>query len=337
MLQVNLYGPGDFRVDDTEEPRCGPDDVLVRVSRCGICGTDLAYVAAGGLGPLAAHPMPLGHELCGRVAAVGECVQGIREGLHVAVNPMAAGNMIGNGGPEGGLTNTLRVRYARLGDTLHALPDGLTDEQGALVEPLAVAMHAVNVGEAGAGDSVVVLGAGAIGLGVIAALRAKGVTDVVAVDLSKQRLERALRMGARATVDANEDFFGAVGALHGTSAVFAEPVLDTRLYVDASGAGSAVENVLTWAGHGARLVIAGLHKHEVPVSLRNVMAREIRIMGALGYPSEFPDVIALLAAGRFDVSAMVSHRFPLRDFPAAFAMASNPHEAGKVMLTMAEA
>jgi threonine dehydrogenase-like Zn-dependent dehydrogenase len=72
------------------------------------------------------------------------------------------------------------------------------------------------------------------------------------------------------------------------------------------------------------------------VSFRNVMAREIRIAGAIGYPSEFPDVIAALAARRFDVSAMVSHVLPLREFPAAFALASNPHEAGKVMLTMEE-
>lgn len=335
MLQVNLYGPGDFRIDDVEPPRCGPDDALVRVSRCGICGTDLAYVAAGGLGALAATPMPLGHELCGRVVEVGERVTGIREGLRVAINPLAAGNMIGNGGPQGGFTELLLVRYARLADTLHALPDSLSDEQGAMVEPLAVAMHAVNVGEAKPGDPVVVIGVGAIGLGVIAALRARGIDDVVAVDLSPTRLERALAVGARAAVNTStSDFFGALAELQGSSAVFGEPVLDTRLYVDASGAGAAIENVIEYAAFGTRLVVAGLHKKAVPVNFRNVLAREIRIRGVIGYPTEFPEVIDLLAAGRVDTGAIVSHRFALSEFSDAFNAAGNPNEAGKVAVVI---
>jgi 2-desacetyl-2-hydroxyethyl bacteriochlorophyllide A dehydrogenase len=337
MLQVRLHGPNDVRLDDVERPACGAHDVLVAVSRCGICGTDLGYIAAGGvLGPIAA-PLPLGHEIAGRVVAVGEAVEDIALGQRVSVNPMAALNMIGNGGPEGGFSELVRVRNARLGDTLHAIPDELDDDMGALIEPLAVGIHAANIGEARPGEPVVVIGAGAIGLAVIAALRARGIDDVVAVDLSRTRLERAERMGARAIVDTSrEDFFAAVAALHATDQVFGQPVLGTRLFIDAAGAPEPIESVIRYAGFGARLVVAGVHKHEVGVDFRTVLARELRIQGAIGYPREFPAAIATLRAGSIDVSVLVSHRFALRSFASAFATAARPHDAGKVLITMPE-
>jgi len=335
MLQVMVHGPGEIRLDEIEAPRCGSRDVLVNVTHCGICGTDLAYVAAGGVFGLTSGPMALGHEICGRVAAVGEAVEDIPVGLHVAVNPMAAFNMIGNGGPEGGFTQTLRVRNACLGDTLHALPPSFTGETGALVEPLAVGIHAVNLADVHEDEPVVVIGAGAIGLAVVAALRARGVDDVVVVDLSKPRLERAVRLGARAAVDSGrEDFFDAIAALQGTDYVFGQPVLATRVYIDAAGVPGPIETIVRSAGFGARLVIAGVHKHDVPIDLRMVLARELRIQGAIGYPNEFPAAIAALESGAIDADVMISHRFALSEFAEALAMARKPQEAGKVMITM---
>ena len=335
MLQVRIHGPDDARVDDVERPVCDDADVLIAVTRCGICGSDLGYVAAGGvLGPTGV-PMPLGHEICGHVVEVGAAVEGIETGMRVAVNPMAAFNMIGNGGPEGGFTELLRVRNARLGDTLHALPDALDDDMGALVEPLAVGLHAANVAAVAPGESVAVIGAGAIGLAIVAALRARGIDDVVALDLSRERLVRAERVGARATIDTSrEDFFGALAALHGVDQVFGQPVVSTRVFFDAAGAPGPIELAVRHAPFGARLVIAGVHKRDVPLDLRAVLAREMRIQGAIGYPNEFPAAIDSLRSGRVDAAALVSHRFELRAFADALRAARNPHEAGKVMIAI---
>src|SRR3972149_1466547 len=160
MQQVTIHGPNDVRLIDIPKPEPGPRDVVVKVAACGICGSDLSYVAMGGLPVGSGEPMPIGHELSGVVDAVGEAVTSVRVGQRVAVNPEAAGNRIGNGGGEGGFTPYLLVRNVTDDACVYPLPDSLTFHQGALVEPLAVGMHAVNKAEARANDKVVVFGAG---------------------------------------------------------------------------------------------------------------------------------------------------------------------------------
>ena len=102
MKQVNVHGPDDVRIDEAPEPIAGPQDAVVRVAACGICGTDLRYVRLGGLAGPMPQPMPLGHELAGVVESVGAEVANLKPGERVVLNPTANGNMIGNGGSEGG-------------------------------------------------------------------------------------------------------------------------------------------------------------------------------------------------------------------------------------------
>src|SRR2546423_14151134 len=110
MKAVRLHGPGDFRLDDIAEPLAGPDDVVVRVAACGICGTDVTYVRTGGVGAPVTQPIGLGHELAGVVEQVGGNVPDMRAGMRVIVNPMGSGNAIGNGSLEGAFAPRLLVR-----------------------------------------------------------------------------------------------------------------------------------------------------------------------------------------------------------------------------------
>ena len=112
MKQVKIHGPGDVRLDEVPEPEAGPRDAVVRVAACGICGTDLRYVRLGGLAGPMPQPMPLGHELAGVVESLGAEVSGLAVGDRVVLHPTAAGNMIGNGGAEGGFAPRLLVRDA---------------------------------------------------------------------------------------------------------------------------------------------------------------------------------------------------------------------------------
>lgn len=335
MHQVNIHAAGKFALDDVPAPQPGPADIVVDVAACGICGSDLAYVAAGGLMGPAEQPMPLGHELAGTVSAKGAAVTGISVGQRVVINPMAGGNLIGNGGTEGGFTPQLLVRNAVLDESVFILPDAISFELGALVEPLSVAAHGINQAGAGAESKVLVLGAGPIGLATIAVLKYRGVKNIVALDLSAERLARARALGADAVVDASQ---GAIAELvmpiQGSSEWFGIPVLDTDIFIDATGVKTVVEDVLNTMKTGASLVVIGLHKEDIPVSFSNIMAREITIKGSMGYPTEFPQVIAMLASGTLDLSPMVSHRYPLQQFERAFTMASNANAAAKVMVTM---
>ena len=199
MKRIELHGPNDVRRVDVAEPEPGPRDALIRVAACGICGSDVKYVSQGGLAGPAPEPMPLGHELSGVVEAVGSEVD-LAPGTRVGVNPLGAGNMIGNGGSQGGFAPLLLFENAAAGESLLVIPDDLPIEIAALAEPVGVGMNAVDQVEAAPGDKVAVFGAGPIGLTAIASLRDRDVEDIVAIDFSARRLEIATKLGARATI-----------------------------------------------------------------------------------------------------------------------------------------
>ena len=201
MKLARIHGPGDVRLDEVPEPIAGPDDVILEVGACGICGSDLGYARLGGVQGPSPEPMAIGHELAGAVSFVGaNCGDIAKIGDRVALHPGAAGFGLGNGGPEGGFTRQLLVRGAVLGKSLFPIPDDMSFELAALAEPLGVGMHAVDQAEVKSGDKVAVLGAGPIGLSAIATLVDRGIEDIVSIDLSETRLEVARRLGASHTI-----------------------------------------------------------------------------------------------------------------------------------------
>lgn len=332
MRQAMIHGPDDLRVDEVPEPGIGPRDALVAVGACGICGSDLGYVKQGGMPTRNIHPMPLGHELAGTLRHVGGEVRGLAPGMRVVVDPMNAGN-IGNGGPEGGFAPRLRVREARLGHNVHLIPEGVSFETAALVEPLSVAMHAVNVADPAPDEKVVVWGAGCIGLGAIVALRRRGVSDIVAVDLSAERLSRARALGARTTINAaSENVAQALGREHGTGDLYGIPVVQSGVFIEAAGVSSVFEEIVRIAPHSARVVVVSLHKKPAPIDLSMLLMKELVVRGSIGYPREFPEVIAMLSDPAVDVSAMVSHTFDFIDFEEAWRTACDAQRSSKVVV-----
>jgi threonine dehydrogenase-like Zn-dependent dehydrogenase len=335
MKQVNVHGPEDVRIDDAPEPVPGPRDAVIRVDSCGICGSDLRYVRLGGLAGPTGRPMPLGHELSGVVDAVGESVADLAPGTRVVLNPTACGNMIGNGGAEGGFAPKLLVRDAAAGASLFPIPDELESGVAALTEPLGVGMNAVDRVEARPEDKVVVFGAGPIGLAAVAALHDRGVEDVVAVDLSPRRLAIAEALGARASVDASQaDPWPQIRALHGEAPLLGAPMSASDAYIEASGAAAVIPQILQQARGGARIAVVALHSEPIPVNFLLVMIKQLTIRGAMEYPEDYTQAIDLLC--RRDLSPMISHRFPLARFHEALAVARDPRAAGKVLVEMGD-
>jgi threonine dehydrogenase-like Zn-dependent dehydrogenase len=223
------------------------------------------------------------------------------------------------------------VRDAAGGGKLFPVPAELPMDVAALAEPLGVGMNAVDRVAAAPGDKVAVFGAGPIGLAAVAALRDRGVEDVVAVDLSPRRLGIARALGARATIDAScEDPWQRLRRLHGESVAFGAPMAATDAYVEASGAAPVIPQILQHAKSEARVAIVALHDEERPVSFLLVMMKQLTIRGAMEYPEDYTDSLGLL--GRWDLSPMISHRFPLERFHDAFAIARDPQTAGKVLI-----
>jgi threonine dehydrogenase-like Zn-dependent dehydrogenase len=327
MQQVNIHGPGKVELDESKEPEPGPRDAVVRVAACGVCGTDVRYVRMGGL----CRPMPLGHELSGVIESVGVEVSDLSPGTRVVLNPTASGNMIGNGGSEGGFTQQLLVRNAADGGSLFPIPDDLPMHLAALSEPLGVGMNAVNRADVNPGDKVAVFGAGPIGLSAIATLRDRGVDDVVAIDLSPQRLSLATALGAQATINAGEQSpWVELKKLHGEAPLMGAPMAGTDAYIEASGAGSVITDVLQNAKAESSLTVVALHEQPVHVSFLWVMMKQMTIRGAMEYPADYTDAVELLT--RWDLSPMITHRFPLERIGEAIEVATDPNAGGKVMI-----
>ena len=337
MKAVRLHGPGDFRLDQIDEPRPGPADVVVRVAASGICGSDFTYVRTGGVAAPVIEPIGLGHELAGVIEAAGSEVRDLRPGMRVIVNPMGSGNAIGNGSPEGAFAPLLLVRNARVGDSIHPIPDHLPFDKAALAEPLSVALHAVNRSKVEPGAKVAVFGAGPIGLGILLFLRRRGIDDVVVIDMSDDRLARASALGAGITINpARDDVAARLGEAHGRGELFGWPVVQTGCFFEVSGAASVIPSIIAMAPFHARLTVVAVHHEPVPVNFQMALGKEMTITTSMAYPNEFPDVIAMLAEGAVDVSPMISHRFPLDAFQDAFAVAQDRDRSAKVLITFPE-
>lgn len=332
MRVLNIHGVGDLRLDPIDPPAPGAADVVVKVKACGICGSDLSYIKWGGINRPEGGVTPIGHEAAGEVVAVGHEVKDAYVGQRVVINPMMTPSFIGSGGPEGAFTEELLVREAKLGETLHPIPDDLPFDVAALTEPLAVALHGVNRAEAKPGDRIVVYGCGPIGLAMILWLADRGVTDVIAIDLADERLARAKALGARETINGGrEDVHARLKALHGSHTMYGREVVGTDAFIDAAGGRTILADVLRMAKFQARLVVTAAYSEDIPLNMSHLLTSEMTITAALAYPTEMPDVVAALPRIRDKAASLISHRFAFDDVLAGFETAGTPQSA-KVMI-----
>lgn len=337
MKLARVHGPGDMRLDDVPVPTPGPLDVVVRVLACGVCGSDLGYVAQGGLGgaePLR-EPLPIGHEFAGVVERVGAGVDpAIRPGLRCAVNP--DDGYIGGGGAQGAMAPFILIPNAKVGSTIYPIPDTLPADRAALAEPLSVALHGINMAQVTPDSRVAVLGAGPIGLSAVVMLRHRGVRDIVAIDLSDARLEKARQLGATATINPmRQPMAEALGALHGKGERFGVPFVGTDVFLDAAGSIKALEDAFEVAKYRSKFIIIALYKKPLQLNLFKMMANEITIAGSIADKrhAEFGECLDMLAKGEIDVEPLISHRIAFEQTHEAFKIAANADASAKVMLT----
>ncbi|OBF89262.1 theronine dehydrogenase [Mycobacterium sp. 852002-51152_SCH6134967] len=334
MKQATVIAVGETGLIDVPKPQTGPNDVLLRMRACGVCGSDGIYISMGGVPPVEGR-MPLGHEPAGEVVEVGAQVAGIQVGDHVVVNPMSApSGIIGNGGTTGALAPYLLIENAVRGRSLEVIPEHVPWEVAALNEPMAVALHGANRCNPRTGDKVVVFGAGPVGLGAILAFKSLGVGHVIVVDPIAGRLEKALQVGADAVINpSEEDVVARLLELHGEGESLFGGRVGTDVYLDAAGAKAVVDTVLSAAKRGARLTIVGVHKEPVSVELLNVMGNEIEIVGSCGYPDEIFEVTKDLVANWQKYAVIVSHKIPFDDVEEALRLAATAGAADKVVVT----
>ena len=329
-----ITAPGKAETIEVPTPTPGPDDVLVKVRACGICGSDTFYISVGGLPPHHGN-MPIGHEAAGEVVDVGRDVTGIAIGDHVVVNPMGApDDIIGNGGSTGALADYLLIKNAVRGTNLEVIPRHVPFEVAALNEPMAVAQHAVNQVAPTPADKVVVFGAGPIGLGATIALKSGGVSHVVVADIVAARLDKALTVGADAVINsAGEEVVQRLIDLHGSGESLWPGKAGTDIYLDAAGVPAVIAAALQAAKRGAKLGVVAVHKEPVTVDLMNVMSNEITVVGSMGYPTEIFEVTGDIVDNWEKYATIISHTFAFGEVDDALQCAATPGASDKIVVT----
>lgn len=254
----------DIRIEERPMPVPGPNDVLVKNIKAGICGSDVTAFKFGGnsIGVLAGREF--GHEMLSVVWAVGGQVSSeIKKGMRVFVNPMTCkkvGRIVAM--MAGAFSQYVLVENAEIGYNLYPIPDNVTDEEGVLVEPFCVANHGVNMGRPAKGEKAVIFGAGPIGLAASQSLLGKGIKDIVVVDIADWRVEKAKSMGVAAFNPQQGDLREFLLKQCGETSE-GEP--DVDLYIDAAGVPSILTDFLFLAKAGARLSVIAVHKKRVEI------------------------------------------------------------------------
>jgi L-idonate 5-dehydrogenase len=343
MRAAVLHGANTMRVESFSQPELKPGMVLLRVRRAGICGSDLHYFEHGYCGAFVpTQPFILGHEFTAEVAAVGDGVDAVKAGAHVTVNPARAcgfceycksgrGNlcrktiMLGSASTtpptDGAFADFVTVRA----DQCHALPASINDEIGVMLEPFAVALHAVKRAGVVSGKRVLVTGGGPVGL--LAAMTAKtfGATPVAVSDVIATRRETASKFGADVTLDP-------------TAKNLAEQVREIAgdgfdVVFEASGAPPALRQAFDLVRPGGTIVQIGtLGTADIPLPANQLMVREINFIGSMRYGNVFDEAIRLVAAGRIDLRPLVSGVLPLAQAAEAMRLAADKNTALKVQI-----
>ncbi|MFI5061937.1 MAG: zinc-binding dehydrogenase [Actinomycetales bacterium] len=336
MKSLTVTGPGTVEFLEIEAPAAGPRDVVVAPKACGICGSDVFYTQRGGIPPREGRT-PLGHEIAGEVVEIGAEVEGVEVGDHVVLNPMAnSDGIIGNGGAQGGLSERVLLLDAKAGTHFRVIPAHIPWAVAALNEPMAVAYHGVNRSGAGVGSKVVVFGAGPVGLGAAIGFKSKGAAHVIVVDIVRNRLEKALKVGADAVINsAEENVVERLKELHGEVPGFMGrgTKAATDVYFDAAGAPTVITTALEAMRNRGVLTVVAVHKKPVELDFQDLLTTEPDIRLAMGYPTEIFEVTDSIIEHWDKYQHIISDVLPFSDAVKAIELATTPGATDKVVVT----
>lgn len=331
MRAAPLVEAGTFDLEPRERPTPGPSEVLVEVSDVGICGSDVHWYEHGEMGDrVVEDPLVLGHESAGTVVEVGADVDDHAVGDAVTIEPgvpcgecdhcrrgaynlCRAVEFMATPGTDG----AFREYVAWPAEYVYGLPASVAPREGALCEPISVGVHAVRRADVGMGDSVLVMGAGPIGLLAADVARAAGAANVAVVDVVESKLDRALDRGADLAIDSREtDVATAVRDEFGAGVDAA---------IEATGAPPAIESVLDAPGPDGTAVLVGLAPDaEVPVDTFELVRRQIDVRGSYRFANTYPTAISLLSSGAVDAAGIVDFELSLDRIGEAFERATGP-------------
>jgi len=324
MRAVIIEKPGEIRIGTVPDPTPGPDEVLVKVGACGICGTDL-HISEGEFPPTP-YPIVPGHEFAGEVVALGTNVQrtsgqgALALGARVAVDPslfcghcafcrIGRGNLCLNWGAIGDTVDGAFAEYVRVPlANAYLLPEHVSFREAALIEPVSCAVHGIHRLEPRLGDTVLIVGAGTMGLLLLQLVLRGGASRVAVLDLNTQRLTLAEQLGAYRAVTSSQ-------------ALLETELLGFDCVIDATGVPAAIATALTLVKRGGKFMVFGVAPHEASVAISpfRIYNEEITIVGSMAVLHSYQQAVDLVSGGAINTQAMLTEAFSLEEFSQALS------------------
>ncbi len=322
MKQAVMTAPGEIQFREIEKPTPREGEVVIQPRRIGVCGSDIHVYH--GLHPYTGYPIVQGHEVGGVVAEVGEGVTGLEPGDRITFMPqVTCGECYPCRHGMAHICESLRVMgfqtngagqeyFVLPAASVLKLPESMSLDEAAMVEPVSVAVHALARAGGAAGKRVLVLGAGTIGNLTAQVARASGAAQVMITDISPYKLEKARECGLDIAINpAQESLEEAIRTYFGPDRA--------DLILECVGVEATVTDAIRLARKGTTIVVVGVFGKKPQVDLGLVQDRELSLVGSLMYQkADYEQAIALIAGGRMSLSNMITHRFPFDRYPDAY-------------------
>ncbi|XP_050679406.1 sorbitol dehydrogenase-like [Leptidea sinapis] len=338
---VLLYEPNDLRIEKIPVPAIDNNEVLIKIECVGICGSDLKMYSTGRCGlEVVTKATVMGHEGAGTVLQVGKNVKNVRIGDRVAIEPTQPCRACEfcRGGRYNvcvqprycsvdGAAGNLSTYYKHVADFCHKIPDNVSMEEGAAVQPLAIAIHACNRAGIRLGSTVAIMGAGPIGVLCAMTARAMGATTILITDVVESRLKTAGELGVDHTLllkkeDTDKQIVDNILNILG---------VNPNITIDACGFASAQRVAMMVTRTGGTVLVVGIGGETVEVPLTGALLREVNIIGAYRLLNSYPAAISAVSTGAVDLKSFITHHFPLEKAKDAFELAKSG-EAMKIII-----
>jgi len=342
LLQAKMLRPGQIVFEDVALPNIKDDEVLIKVMKIGICGSDIHVYH--GKHPYTSYPVIQGHEFSGKVVKTGKKVKKIKEGDKVVVQPQVVCgecypckhgryNVCDNLKVMGFQTEGAAKEYFKIEESkVLKIPESMNYDEGALVEPLTVACHALRrSGIELKNKNILILGAGTIGNLVAQVAKAKGAAKVMITDISKFRLNLAKECGIDITLDVSKyDLKEEIVKEFG--------VKKADLILECVGSQVTINDAINNARKGSDIIVVGVYPEEVRVNIGFVQDRELRLIGTLMYKEEdYLDAIDLIANKKIKADKLITDYFEFKDYNLAYKhIEKRKDKAMKVMINLSE-
>ncbi|XP_038222127.1 sorbitol dehydrogenase-like [Zerene cesonia] len=339
-LAAVLHGPYDLRLEKYPVPSINDNEVLIKVACVGICGSDLKIYSTGRCGlEVITEPLVMGHEGAGVIVQVGANVTSLKPGDRVAIEPTQpcrscefcrAGRYNLCDKPQYCSTasahGNLCTYYKHVADFCHKIPDNVSMEEAAAVQPLAIAIHACSRAGVKLGANIVIFGAGPIGVLCAMTAKAMGAAKILMTDVVESRLETARQLGVDYTLMvkdlSDQEVVDKILEIMGTN---------PNLSIDACGFASAQRVALMVTRTGGTVLVVGIGEEMVQVPLSGALLREVNIIGAYRLLNSYPSALAAVSSGRLDLKSFITHHYPLQKTQEAFELAKSG-EAMKIII-----